>query len=372
MTPAQTEAYELKQLGYTQREISEQLGKSRRTVRDLIQRAEKSVEAQENRDPAVQLAMDEFGTKMEPDTVWLKTKDYSVQLRPKKADDVDFVDRVAAAFKDIPLAPPINAPTTTMKDHMVVYPLFDVHLGMRAHATISGEEVDLDTAKNRLIYGLSQVMAGAPAAYRAVIINGGDFTHQTDDMNKTRRSGHVLDVDGRNIFTVMEAIETIAATIEMALSKHMIVEYYSVPGNHDPQNWETILLGLRERYREHDRVHIYCNFTDDNYSNEFSVVEHGEVALFIHHGEKRTPKDLCMFVAAEFPEVWGRTRYRTLLTGHLHHLKLDEFPGIYWMQMPAIAPRDAHAAGGYHSHSKLMAIGYDRESEVSRNTMRLK
>lgn len=363
MTPLQAEVYEAREAGQTWDEIAKLTGRSRRTVRDLFDRAQKH--APGRRDPAIQAAMDALGTGMEPNTLWIKTDQYSMQLRPVPAGEVDFVERIAAAFKDIPPAPRITAPNYPLEDMMVVYPLFDCHLGMRAHAEISGEEMNLEIGARRIKEGMAKVMAGAPNAERAVIINGGDFTHQTDDKNQTRRSGHILDVDGRNVVTVLEAIEVIAACIEMALQKHQTVEYYSVPGNHDPQNWETIMIGLRERYREHDRVTIVFHL------REVSVVEHGGVAIFIHHGDKRTPKDLAMFCAAEFREVWGRTSYCVLMTGHLHHLKADEFPGIYWMQLPAIGPRDHHAAGGYRSHSVMKAIGFDRESEATSNTVKL-
>ena len=341
MTPRQQEVFDLQQEGKSERQIAKALGISRRTVRSHMVRI----------DPAIKEAMDSFGLDTIPSQVWLKNKGYSVQVRPQKEN---LVEKIRRAFNDIPAAPQIEGPLFCLKDMMTVYPFFDVHLGLRAHAEISGEEMNLELGVKRVLNAMSAAMAGAPASHKAVILNGGDFTHQTDDMNRTRRSGHVLDVDGRNIFTVREAIEVISSCIEMALTKHEVVEYYSVPGNHDPQNWETIIIGLSERYREHNRVAISFSVM------EFSVVEHGEVALFIHHGDKRTPKDLSMYCAARFPEVWGRTRFRVLITGHLHHLKADEFPGIYWWQMPAITAPDAHAAGGYLSHSLMKAITFDR------------
>jgi predicted phosphodiesterase len=360
MTDQQKAVWDLKQQGLKQSEIADRLGISLRTVSTRVKELrEAPMEA------GVQEAMDRFGLTKIPKSIWFKDDTLSVQLYPDQGTEATFLEQVRDALDGIPLAPDIPLQTPVNSNTMVVYPLFDAHLGMRAHAEISGEEIDLEKGAARIIQGVSHVMAGAPNSERAVFINGGDFTHQTDDNNRTRRSGHVLDVDGRNIVTVIEAIEVICACIDMALTKHQTVEYHSVPGNHDPQNWETILIGLANRYRDHDRVHINFNIT------EFSVVEHGEVVIFVHHGDKRTPKDLAMFCAAEYPEVWGRTRYRIVMTGHLHHLKVDEFPGIYWMQVPAITVRDAHAAGGYNSHSMIMAIGFDQKSEITRNMVKL-
>lgn len=363
MTETQKEVWSRREKGMSQREIAEDLGISRRTVRGHLAKAEQ--------DPSVTAAMNHFGAEMVPSTLWIKDQKYSMQLRPKDTEEIDFLDRVKQAFHNIPAAPQVVRTTKNVDvETMNVFPLFDVHLGMRAHATVSGEEMDLERGAERILKGLSDLLGSAPKAYKAVIVNGGDFTHQTDDKNQTRRSGHVLDVDGRNWFTTQEAIRVITASVEMALQTHEVVEYYSVPGNHDPQNWETILSGLMIRYDGNHRVKIYNNFERHD-SSEFSVVEHGEVAIFIHHGDKRTPKDLAMFCAAEFPEVWGRTRFRLVMTGHLHHIKVDEFPGIYWMQMPALAVRDQHAAGGYKSHSLIMCLTFDRESECGRITRKL-
>lgn len=357
MTPEQQAVVDLKDQGMGFSAIARQLGISRRSARERYNRARAQ-------DPAIESAMKAFGLETQPTEVWLKNKQYSIKVRPGQKS---IVDQLMEVIKEVPAAPPIQVPDQVLDELMVVYPLFDAHIGLRAHQEVSGEESDLRSSAKRVTDAMVAVMAGAPAAKRAIIVNGGDFTHQTDDLNRTRRSGHVLDVAARNGPTVREAIEVVTACIEMALSKHQLVEYYAVPGNHDPQNWETITLVIAERYRLHDRVRVVTSW------NEFSVIEHGEVALFVHHGDKRTPKDLAMFCAAEFPQVWGRTRYRVLLTGHLHHLKVDEFPGIYWMQLPALAARDHHAAaGGYRSHSLMTAIGFDRESETTRNTVKVK
>lgn len=357
MTPEQQEVVDLRNQGLGFTAIARQLGISRRSARERFKRAGGG-------DPAIDSAMAAFGLNTTPVELWLKNKQYSIKVRPGQKS---IVDQLMEVIKDVPAAPPIQIQTPVLDDLMVIYPIFDAHVGLRAHAEISGEESDLQSSADRVVNAMSAVMAGAPAARRAVIINGGDFTHQTDDRNMTRRSGHILDVAGRNGPTVREGIRVITSCIEMALTKHEVVEYYAVPGNHDPQNWETITLVLAERYRLHDRVRVITTW------NEFSVIEHGEVAIFVHHGDKRTPKDLAMFCSAEFPEVWGRTRYRVLMTGHLHHIKADEFPGIYWMQLPALAARDHHAAsGGYRSHSLMMALGFDRETETTRNTVRVK
>ena len=321
------------------------------------------------RDPAIQDAMNAFGLETDPSIVWLKNKEFSVQIKQKKeeVDQKSFIDRVQDAFANIPAAPRIEAPAMTLEDKMTVYPFFDVHLGLLAHAQISGEEMNLELGVERVKNAMVNIMATSPNSRKAIIINGGDFTHQNDSKNMTPKSGHILDVAARNIITTDEAVELIAALIEMALMKHEEVEYYSVPGNHDPDNWATILIGLKNRYRGHNRVTI--DFTKEKFNQDgFSVVEHGGVVLFIHHGDKRPPKDLVMICMARYRAIFGRSKFCVLMTGHLHHYKAEEFPGITWMQLPAITVKDHHATA-YESLSQMMSITYDYNQEIGRSSL---
>lgn len=356
LTPNQKEVLDLHNSGLSVAEIARRIGRDESSVRERLSRAKKNIEA--DVDPAVQSAMDEMGISTIPKSIWFKSDKYSIQVRPEAEQESSFMDRLGVAFGGLPSAMVIPKPKKTIPDLMAVYPIFDLHIGLRAHQEVSGKNVDLESAKAEILATMSEVMARTPDARRGVIINGGDFTHQTDDRNMTRRSGHILDVAGRNAPTVGVALDVICTLIEMALRKHEVVEYYSVPGNHDPQNWETLQFALRERYRGNKRVKIDVRW------DEFSVVEHGEVALFIHHGDKRTPKDISMFCAASFKEVWGRTSYRMLLTGHLHHLKEDEFPGIVWRQLSSGSARDHHAAShGYLSHRIITSMVFDMRSK---------
>lgn len=367
LTATQEAVWGLREEGLTQQEIATRLGLSRRTIRDHLKAIKKKLP-----DQATSEVMTKFNLETIPDMIWYKDRHHSVKVSPRRLIQLTMMELAQEALQNIPAIKPVKRETSTVDpDLMAVYPIFDAHIGMLAHATISGEDIDLKSGAARVTTALRKAMDALPDAARGVIILGGDLTHQTDDMNKTRRSGHQLDVASRNVFTVMEGFEVVCGAIEYGLLKHETLEVYGVPGNHDPQNWETIMLMLRERYRKEPRVIINVTFENGNTSAEFDVVEHGEVAIFIHHGDKRTPKDLSMFVAAEFPEVWGRTKYRILLTGHLNHLKLDEYPGIYWMQMPALAARDHHAAGGYRSHSLLKAMCFDKELETDVKTVKV-
>jgi predicted phosphodiesterase len=354
LTAKEKEVFDLQEKNMSIADIARKLNRDESSIRERLKRAKKKM----NMDPAVKEAMSEMGISTVPKTVWFKNDKYSIQVYPEDIGKTTLAETLEDTLSNLPSAMVIPKPKRTIEDLMAVYPLFDLHIGLRAHEEVSGTNVDLDSAKKAIIEAMAEVIDRTPNARRGVIINGGDFTHQTDDSNMTRRSGHILDVSARNAQTVEAALEVICTLIEMALRKHQIVEYYSVPGNHDPQNWETLQFALRERYRKNSRVIINVRW------DEFSIIEHGQVALFIHHGDKRKPKDIAMFCAAAFKEVWGRTNYRMLLTGHLHHMREDEMPGIIWKQLSAATARDHYAAShGYFSYRIINSMVFDLRSK---------
>jgi len=353
LTGHQQEALDLKNQGLSQNEIAKSLGISRRAVRNRLQGILK-------KDPAVVEAMEAAHTGMTPNLIWVKTKGegttYSIQLKPKQEEETSFIDQVHEAFLEIPKAPLITKPRVVLKDLMSVYPLFDVHLGLRAYAGASGEDIDLESAQTRLLDGFSQLLATTPASELALFVNGGDFTHADDDENATPASKHVLDVASRNFSTVHASVEVIAQAIEMLLTKHQRVEYISVPGNHDPKNWVTISVALYYRFLNHEWVNINLS------QIEFSVFVFGKNLITVHHGHKRKENDLVMFFAAEYAELWGQSKHRYLFTGHFHSREAKRYPGIYWERMEPVCPRDHYAAStGYDQAASMLSITFHKE-----------
>lgn len=358
MTPEQQEVWRLKEQGLKTREISRQLGLAPRTVRDRLARARRN---SDRLDPAVAGAMAAFGTDLEPDTVWLKNREFSVQLRPKK-DPQAQIDQLVEKLSKLPPIPQIPAPARVRDDLMVLYPFFDVHYGLSATAEFSGEDYNYEIAEARLDRAMGEAVARAPAAARALIINGGDFTHADDDTNATPRGKHVLDVAGRNYSTLDGAVEALSRLIMLALQKHQVVEYYSVPGNHDPKNWVTIMFCLAERFRDNPRVII------ERSPIEFSVVTHGEVLIAVHHGHlKRKLEDLLLNFAARYRRLAAAASYRTVLTGHNHHFTVKELPGWYHEQQPPFCAADHHAAShAYLSLAFFQPVVFHEQGEDSR------
>lgn len=360
MTPRQKEVYDLYlQLG-SKRAVAKQMKLNESTVRETI----KSVERKQSFDPAVSAAMSSAGMQ-DPDILhsgWLKTETASLYFKVQQGSSTnDLLDRIREAVEGIQPIQAIPQAETHNDDLATIYPLFDAHIGMRAHKHESGEEYTTDSAAQRLIDGVATCVASAPASKFAIIVVGGDFLHHNDNTNTTQ-SGHVLDVDTRIDRTIDVAIDALAAAIEIAAERHENVLVSIIKGNHDRDAYLAVRAAMAQRYRDNPRITVQKG------AGDFFVMEFGLCLFAAHHGDKAKAERLVMHLASEWPEMWGRTRHRFYFTGHLHHIKMQDIGGVLVEQCRPITPRDAYAAShAYGSQAQMQAITYHRDrGEVSR------
>lgn len=281
---------------------------------------------------------------------------------PKQEQVDDIVTRVREAFEGMEPATPVPAPEYVNAQLCTVYPIADVHLGMLAWNRTSGRDYDTDIASERVKSWVAQCVAASPASDTAVILDIGDYTHADNDTYQTPRSKHVLDVDTRMFRTLDVGIATLAAAVEMALTRHKKARVCILPGNHDSTIYLAVMFALAERYREDSRVEVHKQ------PSEFFLHEFGRVMIAAHHGDKAKADRLVHFVADEFAEAWGRTKHRFLFTGHKHSHKSQDIGGMKWEQLRAVAERDAYAVShAYSARAQLQAITYHIErGEVQR------
>jgi DNA-binding transcriptional regulator YdaS (Cro superfamily) len=360
MTPKQKEAWDLQLQGMSGRAIARHLGVAENSIRQRLKGARKHAEA----DGAIQGAMSSVGMKDAGPlhSGWIKSEGASLYFQMPRDAEANVSEIVREAFEDIPACPAIPSPREFTSGLLTVYPIFDAHIGMRASADESGEDMDNDIAERRITGGVGQCIASSPASEKAVILIGGDALHANDQTAQTPQSKHVLDVASSFSEALDVAIRTFAACVEMAAVKHNSVIVSVIQGNHDRDAFLAIMYALRERYRDNPRIEVQRK------GGEFFVMEWGKVMIASHHGDKAKAEKLVMHMADEWSEMWGRTRYRFYFTGHMHHTKMQDIGGVQVEQLRAVAPRDAYAAShSYSSRSEMQAITYHKDSgEVSR------
>lgn len=283
------------------------------------------------------------------------------QWAKTKAEREDKEALLARLLEDLPTKVPrrrgvIPKPKATDEDLLAVYPMGDPHLGMLSWGVETGHDFDLDIAV-RIMKGAIDNLAerGAPAS-EALVVSLGDFFHSDTPDNRTRRSGHHLDVDGRQPKILRAGIDLMIYTVDAALRAHDRVRVITELGNHDDVTSLFLAIALDLHYREEPRVSI------DTSPSRFHLYRFGRNLIATTHGDGAKPKDLAEIMAAEWPEAWGTTKHRFWYTGHIHHGVLKELRGCTVEAFRTLAPRDAWAAGyGYSAGRDMTRITLHRD-----------
>ena len=243
----------------------------------------------------------------------------------------------------------------TDRDLLVAYVLGDPHVGMLAWANEVGESFDLKIAENELCECMRQLVDRSPASEECVIVNLGDFWHAQDDNQRTPKSGHKLDVDGRSGKVGRVGLRIFRTLIEVALTKHARVRVRSIPGNHDPNSAFWLPECIRGAYERVPRVVVEDAF------NPYQYDRFGDVLLGWAHGDGAKLDALGEIMASDVPDLWGATRFRYWNTGHVHHWSQKELRGCVVDTHRTLAGRDAWTHhSGYRSGRALKAIAYHR------------
>lgn len=292
----------------------------------------------------------------QPVMQWIKTsEDAAVQ-------EAIFREAVAAFGEKIPREKARPAPARTVADLLNCYILTDYHLGMLAWGEETGADWDTAIAETMLVDWFSAAIAQSPAAQTGVFAQLGDFLHWDGMDAVTPASKHLLDADTRFQKLVRVAIRVIRRVIGMLLGKHETVIVICAEGNHDPASSIWLREWLAAVYEAEPRV------TVDVSPDPYYCVEHGETALFYHHGHKRKPANVDTVFAAKFRDVFGRTKHAYAHLGHMHHIDQKETNLMVVEQHRTLAAPDAYASrGGWMSGRDAQVITYSRRfGEVGR------
>lgn len=248
-------------------------------------------------------------------------------------------------------------------DVLAVYPMGDPHVGMLSWAPETGESFDLGKARELMCGAMSELVMRGPRTRQALICNLGDFYHSDNAQNRTARSGHALDVDGRWPKVLQVGVEILVFMIDRALEHHERVRVINAIGNHDDHSAVFLSAFLGAYYRNEPRVEIDQSPTARHY------FRFGRNLVGVTHGHNQKIDELESIMAAERPVDWGETEHRFWYIGHLHHSIRKEKRGCMLEVFRTLSPRDAWSAfAGYRSGRDMHRIALHREwGEVGRD-----
>lgn len=276
-----------------------------------------------------------------------------------------FREAAAAMAETLPRIAPTPGPAHGNSDLLNCYVITDFHLGALSWKEETGASWDLEIAEKMIIRWFEQAIAQSPNAETAVFAQISDFLHADGIEALTPASKHLLDVDSRFAKVVRAAIRILRTVIDMLLAKHKRLHIIMADANHDPVSQIWLREWFSVIYENEPRVTI------DRSPSPYNAYEFGKVALFVHHGHKRKVTNVSEVFAAQFREMFGRTKYAYAHTGHLHSIDVKENNLMVVEQHRTLAAPDAYAArGGWISGRDAKVITYHREyGEVSRVTI---
>lgn len=359
MTPRQAEALLLQEQGWSRQQIGEHFGTSINGVKHLLDRARKARAVDETVGGGVVDALANLGVEMGAvKGGWLKSREASIQFRMPELPD-DTLDRIRTAFEGMEPAVAVSPPEAVLDDLCTVYPLMDLHLGMKAWGAETGDhDYDLNLACADLRHAFAKVAALTPPSKESVLILGGDTLHADDDRAETPTSKHKLDVDGRQHKVIETAISILSEVIESLLAKHQTVTVRTLRGNHDTHSHMVLTFALSERYRNEPRI------TVDLTPRDLFMKQWGRSAIFAHHGDKGKPEQMALYISDVCP-FWSETRHRHYFVGHVHHDNAKDIGPLRYESLRAFCPPDAYAASmGYGARRALQAITFHRQDGI--------
>lgn len=359
--------------GKSQQVAGKELGMSRSNVRDHL-RAVKDKAARRGYSPdndwhhpvpdghkikGVSTFYDEDGV---PVRQWVKS-----QTDEKRQFEI-LVERIEAAQSHLKPFKPSKAPVALDDRLLSLLTITDFHLGMYAYEAETGDDWDVNIAKDVFLNAIHDMISASPKAGVGLLCQLGDFLHWDGILSITPSSGHILDADTRYGKLVELAMCVMTEAVKMMLKKYQNVVVISAEGNHDISGSIWLRKHLKQLFADEPRLQVI----DNDYP--YYAYLHGKTMLAFHHGHKLKLASLHKLFASEprFRTMWGKADYTYIHTGHYHHERVIEDGGAIAEMHCTLSGRDAYAArGGYVSARGAKVITYDKTlGEIARHTVR--
>lgn len=287
------------------------------------------------------------------------------RLLPNAEAMTDFVDSLCERAKGVLKIAPIPKITRQSKDVLAEICCFDAHIGMYAEAgETNSQNYDSDIAIKRIHNTTDALLCRMNNPEHIVVTFGGDMLHSDTRSNKTEMSGNVLDVDSRYHMVVEKAVTACYDVVAMACEIAQKVTVVILEGNHSWHSEVWLAQVLKAAYSECDRVEIVM---------QRSARKHmvwGDNLLVWTHGDGVAMTKWQGIISTEFAQLWGKTKWRHLKMGHIHHKNARsgkslvtsdqnggwvENHGLLVEYLPALSATDAwHASKGFIGSQQAM------------------
>ena len=168
--------------------------------------------------------------------------------------------------------------------------------------------------------------------YKNVVIAiMGDFFNADNFNSKTANETRVADTNIPDSWE--EGLLILEPIIQKAIHTSPNVTIVYSRGNHDESILWAFVKYLEVKYPqvtfESDMEQLKCVVVDD-------------VSIFLTHGHIRRGKSIGMLCSALYPQEYGNSKYRILLTGHKHTIKSEDLIGLVHYELPTVGEGDKY------------------------------
>ena len=262
-----------------------------------------------------------------------------------------------ALAEELPKYKPLDIkPANKPPDRLVAYVIGDAHIGMSTTNAENRNEGDwnLETAERVTLGAIRSLITSSGGGDVGLLLNLGDMIH-ADNSNGTTTAGTPLSTDGTYGDSVAAAVRVLRNAIDMMLATHNSVVLINNTGNHDHNTAIAINTMLIMFYENEPRVTVKSN------EHKLTSYVYGQNLLCTHHGDKIQIQRAYEYITRTMPDVWGSTRHRHLLLGHLHTSITKEIGGLLVEHFQALPASDKwHSNEMYGSKRTMSAIVYDK------------
>jgi len=362
-TDRQRTVIEMHELGMGYTNIAKELNCSKWTIRDVVKTVQGRAELQgyspqhDMRHTVpdtfkVRGVSTYYNDEGKPVGQWVKSiADKEAMLEAAlEAFKAGFLEEIDGLYK------PIEAPQAAKNsDRLSAYLIGDHHLNALCWSPeTGGDDWDTNIAQDVLIKAVDKLVSAAGESQVGALINLGDFLHANSSDNKTAK-GTPVDVDGRLGRVIRVVGNLFRVLITRMLETHKEVWLINVRGNHDPDASLWLNEMMRLYFASEPRVKVFDNFS------KWTHFEWGETLVVMHHGDRIKTQGLYEAVTRDYAEQWGRTKYRYLYHGHIHHRTVTELGGLHLESFGVLCPPDAyHSASGYGSARSMSCVILDK------------
>lgn len=286
--------------------------------------------------------------------VWFKDKKEGFLLSCcfipliKEKEQDNFKNELIQAITNIaPYKPKIN--NGNSNGNLLEIDIFDPHFGKLAWRHETGEDYDIDIAKERYhnaLYNLLNISSKSEKIERIIFPVGNDLL-QYDTMNITTTAGTRQDTDSRFQKMWLITRQAVMEAIEMC-QEVAPVDIPIVPSNHDFQT--VFYLGdlLDCYYSKNKNVNI------NNSPKSRKYYKWGNCGIGYTHGNEENVKELPLIMMREQQKEWADVEYMEWHIGHHHRKKqlqfvtFEDVKGILIRYLRSISSADAwHYLRGY-------------------------